>query len=231
MNELLNVSGVSKIFTLHTQGGAQITALDNVEINVMAGECVALYGPSGVGKSTLLRLLYGNYRAESGSISVRHKDHVVDLVNAPPREILDVRKHTIGYVSQFLRVIPRVPTIEVVAEPLFAQGYTFDNAITRAEELLERMRLPHNLWSLSPVTFSGGEQQRVNLARGFAAMFPLMLLDEPTASLDRDNRDRVVAMIDEAKSNGVALVGIFHDDDIRERVSDRVYEMKACQSN
>ena len=136
MNELLNVTGVSKIFTLHTQGGAQITALNNVEINVMAGECVALYGPSGVGKSTLLRLLYGNYRAESGSISVRHKDHVVDLVNAPPREILDVRKHTIGYVSQFLRVIPRVPTIEVVAEPLFAQGYTFDDAITRAEELL-----------------------------------------------------------------------------------------------
>jgi alpha-D-ribose 1-methylphosphonate 5-triphosphate synthase subunit PhnL len=231
MDHLLNVTGVSKIFTLHTQGGAQITALNNVEINVKAGECVALFGPSGVGKSTLLRLLYGNYSAQSGSISINHKDQIVDLVNAPPRVILDIRKHTIGYVSQFLRVIPRVPAVEVVAEPLLSRGWPHENAINRAEELLDRMRLPRGLWSLSPVTFSGGEQQRVNLARGFAARFPLMLLDEPTASLDRNNRIRVVALIDEAKSNGAALLGIFHDDDIRERVSDRVYEMKPCQSN
>jgi alpha-D-ribose 1-methylphosphonate 5-triphosphate synthase subunit PhnL len=231
MDQLLNVTGVSKIFTLHTQGGAQITALDDVEIKVCAGECVALYGPSGVGKSTLLRLLYGNYRAQSGSISVQHQDQTVDLVNASPRVVLDIRKHTIGYVSQFLRVIPRVPAVEVVAEPMLARGYSYDDAINRAEELLARMRLPQNLWSLSPVTFSGGEQQRVNLARGFAARFPVMLLDEPTASLDRKNRDRVVALIDEAKTGGAALVGIFHDDDIRERVSDRVYEMKPCQLN
>lgn len=231
MDHLLNVTGVSKTFTLHTQGGAQITALDHVEINVMAGECVALYGPSGVGKSTLLRLLYGNYRAQSGSISIRHQDQVVDLVNSSPRVILDVRKHTIGYVSQFLRVIPRVPAVEVVAEPLLARGCPHVEAIERARELLDRMRLPQGLWSLSPVTFSGGEQQRVNLARGFAARFPLMLLDEPTASLDKNNRDRVVALIDEAKSDGVALVGIFHDDDIRERVSDRVYEMSPCPPN
>jgi alpha-D-ribose 1-methylphosphonate 5-triphosphate synthase subunit PhnL len=231
MDHLLNVTGVSKIFTLHTQGGAQITALNNVEINVKAGECVALFGPSGVGKSTLLRLLYGNYSAQSGSISINHKDQIVDLVNAPPRVILDIRKHTIGYVSQFLRVIPRVPAVEVVAEPLLSRGWPHEKAINRAEELLDRMRLPRGLWSLSPVTFSGGEQQRVNLARGFAARFPLMLLDEPTASLDRNNRIRVVALIDEAKSNGAALLGIFHDDDIRERVSDRVYEMKPCQSN
>ena len=231
MDSFLKVIGVSKAFTLHTQGGARITALDNVEMDVRAGECVALYGPSGVGKSTLLRLLYGNYRPQTGSISVRHNGRTVDLVEASPRVILDVRKHTVGYVSQFLRVIPRVPAVEVVAEPLLARGCPHDEAIDRAEELLDRMRLPSSLWSLSPVTFSGGEQQRVNLARGFAARFPLMLLDEPTASLDRTNRDRVVKLIDEAKSEGAALVGIFHDDDIRDRVSDRVYEMKPCQAN
>ena len=214
---MIRIENLSKTFTLHNQGAAVIPVMRGAELSVAPGECVALTGASGAGKSTLMRMIYGNYLAASGRIMIGE----TDVASATPREILTLRRHTLGYVSQFLRVVPRVATREVVAEPLLAVGTARDTALARAEALLKRLNIPETLWSLSPTTFSGGEQQRVNIARGFAHEFPAMLLDEPTASLDATNRETVLQLIEEAKARGAALVGIFHDVEARRRVCDR----------
>ncbi|MEM6621757.1 MAG: phosphonate C-P lyase system protein PhnL [Pseudomonadota bacterium] len=214
---MIHVSDVSKSFTLHNQGSAVIPVLTGAQLEVEAGECVALTGASGAGKSTLMRMLFGNYRATDGSIRIGD----VELVDAEPRAVLALRRETLGYVSQFLRVVPRVPTLDVVAEPLLALGISEDAAHARARVLLSRLRIPETLWQLSPLTFSGGEQQRVNIARGFAHAYPALLLDEPTASLDQTNRATVLGLIEEAKTRGAAIVGIFHDAAAREQVCDR----------
>ncbi len=214
---MIEIENVSKNFVLHNQGGAIIPVMAGASLSVGRGECVALTGASGAGKSTLMRMIYGNYLAASGRIVVGG----VDVARAEPREILALRRETLGYVSQFLRVVPRVPTREVVAEPLLAVGVDRDVAMARAEELLGRLNIPEGLWGLSPTTFSGGEQQRVNIARGFAHGYPAMLLDEPTASLDAANRETVLSLIEEAKARGAAIVGIFHDEAARARVCDR----------
>lgn len=214
---MISVRNVAKTFTLHNQGGAVIPVMEGADLEVAPGECVALTGSSGAGKSTLMRMIYGNYLAASGSIIVGD----VDVATAEPREILKLRRETLGYVSQFLRVVPRVATLNVVAEPMLAVGMERVAAEARARELLNRLRIPETLWELSPTTFSGGEQQRVNIARGFAHVFPAMLLDEPTASLDAANRATVLDLIDEAKARGAAIIGIFHDEEARARVADR----------
>ncbi|MGB0958983.1 MAG: phosphonate C-P lyase system protein PhnL [Halocynthiibacter sp.] len=214
---MFELTNVSKTFTLHNQGAAVIEVLIGASMSVAAGECVALTGASGAGKSTLMRMLYGNYRAQSGIISVGG----VNIVEAEPREIIRLRREVLGYVSQFLRVVPRVPTLDVVAEPLLALGVPADEARNRAADLLSRLNIPKALWSLSPTTFSGGEQQRVNIARGFVHGFPALLLDEPTASLDATNRDVVLDLIEDAKARGASIIGIFHDEAARDRVCDR----------
>lgn len=214
---MIELIDVSKRFVLHNQGGAVIEVMAGASLRVAPGECVALTGASGAGKSTLMRLIYGNYLAAGGEIRVGD----VDVARASPREILTVRREVLGYVSQFLRVVPRVPTLDVVAEPLLAVGCPQDAARARARTLLEALNIPQTLWGLSPTTFSGGEQQRVNIARGFAHEFPALLLDEPTASLDGKNRDVVLGLIEQAKARGAAIVGIFHDEDARARVCDR----------
>ena len=223
---VLEVQGLEKSFTLHTQGGVRLPVLHGVNLVVHPGECVALADPSGAGKSTLLRAIYGNYLAERGRILVRHGgDGTIDLVGAEPRTVLAVRRRTVGYVSQFLRVIPRVPALDVVAEPLRLLGIPAGEARERAGALLARLAIPERLWSLSPMTFSGGEQQRVNVARGFIAEYPLLLLDEPTASLDAESRRRVVALIEGAKTRGTAIVGTFHDAEVRAAVATRVVSL------
>ena len=214
---MIHVENLAKNFVLHNQGSVAIPVLAGASFSVAAGECVALVGESGAGKSTVMRILYGNYLAQGGSVSIGG----VDITRAAPREILALRRETLGYVSQFLRVVPRVPTLEVVAEPLLALVRTEDEALARARDLLTRLRIPERLWSLSPTTFSGGEQQRVNIARGFAHSYHALLLDEPTASLDATNRETVLSLIEEAKAGGAAIVGIFHDLDARVRVADR----------
>ncbi|MBT54030.1 MAG: phosphonate C-P lyase system protein PhnL [Mameliella sp.] len=214
---MIDIRDLSKTFTLHNQGAAVIRVMEGATLAVDRGECVALTGASGAGKSTLMRMIYGNYLAASGSIMVGD----VDVALAEPREIIRLRREVLGYVSQFLRVVPRVPTLEVVAEPLLSVGVDRDAAAERARELLTRLRIPERLWGLSPTTFSGGEQQRVNIARGFAHTYPALLLDEPTASLDATNRETVLGLIDEAKARGAAIVGIFHDQEARDRVCDR----------
>ena len=222
----LKAEGLAKTFTLHLQGGARLPVLHGVDLSVAPGECVALAGPSGAGKSTLMRCLYGNYGAEGGRILVRHRGAPMDLTAADARLVREVRRETLGHVSQFLRVIPRVPALDIVAEPLVARGMAPDAARAEARALLSRLNMPPALHALPPATFSGGEQQRVNLARGFAPGYPVLLLDEPTASLDAANRDVAVALIRETKAAGAAVVGIFHDADVRDRVSDRLFSIE-----
>jgi alpha-D-ribose 1-methylphosphonate 5-triphosphate synthase subunit PhnL len=230
MNQvMLRTDALAKSFTLHLQGGVRIPVLSGIGLDLHSGECVVLSGPSGVGKSTLMRSLYGNYRAESGHILIRHRGAMVDLATADPRTILAVRHETLGYVSQFLRVVPRVPAVDVVAEVPIGRGATQDDARRTATELLLRLNVPRRLHGLPPATFSGGEQQRVNLARGFIGNHPVLLLDEPTASLDAGNRAVVVAMINEAKARGTAIVAICHDADVRDAIADRLFALTPLQ--
>lgn len=223
---MIDLRDVSKTFTLHNQGSAVIEVITGASFQVAAGECVALTGASGAGKSTLMRMIYGNYLTQSGTIRIGD----VDIVGAQPREVITLRREVLGYVSQFLRVVPRVPTLEVVAEPLRAVGVSAEAAEDRARTLLRQLNIPERLWSLSPTTFSGGEQQRVNIARGFAHAHPAMLLDEPTASLDATNREVVLSLIEDAKARGVAIIGIFHDEAARTRVCDREIDVSCFAS-
>ncbi|NML75311.1 phosphonate C-P lyase system protein PhnL [Rhizobium sp. S-51] len=221
----LVVSEVSKSFTMHLRDGLRLPVVSNVSFSVASGECVVLGGPSGIGKSSILKMLYGNYAVDSGQILIDHEGRIIDIASADPRSVLDVRRTTLGYVSQFLRTVPRVATIDVVAEPLVARGVVAEEARARAAELLAKLNLPRDLWQLPPATFSGGEQQRVNIARGFITDHRVLLLDEPTASLDAANRAVVVEMIRAKKAAGIALLGIFHDEEVREAVADRILDV------
>ncbi|WEJ88784.1 MAG: phosphonate C-P lyase system protein PhnL [Klebsiella huaxiensis] len=221
----IRVENVYKTFVLHQQHGARLPVLADASLTVNTGECVVLHGHSGSGKSTLLRSLYANYLPDSGHINIRHGDEWVDLVSASARKVLEVRKTTIGWVSQFLRVIPRISALDVVMQPLLELGIPHEESAARAARLLTRLNVPERLWHLAPSTFSGGEQQRVNIARGFAVDYPILLLDEPTASLDTKNSAAVVELINEAKARGAAIVGIFHDEATRNQVADRLHPM------
>lgn len=222
---LLAVERVSKSFTLHLRGGTQLDVVDDVSFEAHPGECVVLGGPSGAGKSSLLKMIYGNYRCDAGAIRVRTGDSWIDVAKASPREMLELRRTTMSYVSQFLRVIPRVGALDIVAAAGREAGLASDEAQARAEDLLARLNVPTRLWGLAPATFSGGEQQRVNIARGFIADRPLILLDEPTASLDAANRAVVIELIRRKREAGAAFVGIFHDEDVREAVATRVIDV------
>jgi alpha-D-ribose 1-methylphosphonate 5-triphosphate synthase subunit PhnL len=225
MTAMIEVVDAQKSFTMHLQGGVKLPVVRGVSFHVKAGECVVLSGPSGAGKSSILKMIFGNYRCDAGGIFVRHDGDLLNIATSEPRQILSLRRNTIGYVSQFLRAVPRVPTIDVVAEPLVATGTARDAARERAGHLLSRLNIPERLWLLPPSTFSGGEQQRVNIARGFISDLPVLLLDEPTASLDAANRDVVVHLIDEKKRAGVAMVAIVHDDEVRRMIADRVVDV------
>lgn len=227
---LLVVRDAAKSFTLHDRGVTR-SVLRGVSLTVHPGECIGLTGPSGSGKSTLMRMIYGSYRTFAGEIRVRHGEALVDVARADPWTILDLRRSTIGYVSQFLRVLPRIAAIDVVAAPLLDRGLQAREARRRAAAMLARLGIARTLWDLSPLTFSGGEQQRVNIARGFVAGYPVMLLDEPTASLDGENSALVLEVIQEATARGTAIVGIFHDRDARECVVTRSLDIGKAQSD
>jgi alpha-D-ribose 1-methylphosphonate 5-triphosphate synthase subunit PhnL len=221
----LVVSEVSKSFTMHLRDGIKLPVVSDVAFSVASGECVVLGGPSGIGKSSLLKMIYGNYAVDTGQILIRHDGRIVDLASTDPRTVLNVRRNTLGYVSQFLRTVPRVAAIDVVAEPLVARGEDAAAAREKAGALLARLNLPEALWQLPPATFSGGEQQRVNIARGFISDLPILLLDEPTASLDAANRAVVVDLVAEKKRAGVAMVAIVHDDEVRHLIADRLIDV------
>lgn len=221
----LSVKNLAKTFTMHLRGGISLPVVDNVTFEVEAGECVVLGGPSGAGKSSILKMVYGNYGVDRGEVLIAREGGLVDLASADPRTVLTLRRDAIGYVSQFLRTVPRVSALDVVAEPLVVRGVDKPEAQRRAGEMLARLNLPERLWELPPATFSGGEQQRVNIARGFITHHPVLLLDEPTASLDAANRAVVVGMIAQKKREGVAMLGIFHDEDVRSAVADRIVDV------
>ncbi len=227
---MLRAAGLGKGFTLHLHGGIHLPVVSGVSFDVHAKECVVLGGPSGAGKSSILKMLYGNYLAAAGSLLVRHDGAMVDIVPAEPHLVLDIRRRTMGYVSQFLRVIPRVAALDIVAEPAIACGQTRSAAQDRAAGLLRQLNLPERLWHLPPATFSGGEQQRVNIARGFAGDHHILILDEPTASLDAANREAFLMLMAARKKAGTAFVGIFHDDDVRVAVADRVVDVSSFRA-
>ena len=222
---LIIVEDLAKTFVLHNAESAVIPVFQDLKLEVAGGECVVLAGESGVGKSTLMRSIFGNYMPTQGAVRVLHDGQYVDITRASPHEVLDVRRRTLGYVSQFLRGIPRIPTLQLVMEPLLENGVAEAQARERACALLSALRLPEAHWDLPPATFSGGEQQRVNIARSFIRKYPVMLLDEPTASLDAENRAIVVRLIQEALSEGAAMIGIFHDHDVRDAVATRLFEV------
>ena len=231
MTAVLETSDLSKTFTLHARGGVALPVFSGISLSLQPGECLALTGHSGSGKSSLLRCLYGNYGANGGEVRIRHQQRWVSLSSAAPREVLDVRRRTLGYVSQFLRVIPRVSALDIVAEPLRRNGVAAVDAREEASRWLARLNLHERLWHFPPATFSGGEQQRVNIAHGLIAAHPVLLLDEPTASLDADNRRVVVELIHAARARGAALVGIFHDDEVREAVASRCLDVESYRQN
>jgi len=212
---ILQVENLHKSFTLHQQGGVNFSVLESVWLNLNPGECIALSGASGTGKSTLIRCIYGNYRVDSGSIWLKHQADWVNLPKLLPHELLAVRQKTIGYVSQFLRVIPRVPALQVAAEPLLEMGIDLEIAYRRVKELFTRLNLPERLWNLSPTTFSGGEKQRVNIVRALSVNYPILLLDEPTSALDANNRQVVMELLEERRLEGCAMIGIFHDQELK----------------
>ena len=222
---LLAVEDLAKGFTLHLHGGAYLPVVRDVRFTVGHGECVVLGGRSGAGKSSILKMVYGNYRADAGRLLLADGDRVLDVASAGPRDIVDARRRLMGYVSQFLRVIPRISALDIVAAAARDAGLNAEAAKARAVALLARLNLPERLWGLPPATFSGGEQQRVNIARGFAGDHALLILDEPTASLDALNRDAVVALIAERRARGSGFLAIFHDDDVRTRLADRVIDV------
>jgi alpha-D-ribose 1-methylphosphonate 5-triphosphate synthase subunit PhnL len=221
---MMRLEDVGKTFVMHL-AGTTLPVLKNVSFEVRAGECAVLDGRSGTGKSSILKMIYGNYRADAGHILVRDGCVWVDVASSAPRRIIGLRRTAIGYISQFLRTIPRVGALEVVAAAALDAGVAVETARTRASELLTNLNIPKRLWHLPPATFSGGEQQRINIARGFIAERPILLLDEPTASLDAANRAAVVEFIQARKRAGTALLGIFHDEDVRARVADRVIDV------
>ena len=227
--DMLRIDNLAKTFLLHNQGAKKLPVFQNISFQVKAGECLVLTGASGTGKSTLLRAIYANYLVQSGTINIRHENKWVDLASASPHEVLDIRKKTLGYVSQFLRVIPRISTMDLVCEPLIVQGKLIKPAKAQAKKLLNKLSIPKSLWDLPPATFSGGEQQRVNIARTLIQDYPILLLDEPTASLDEKNRDAVIELINEARNRGTTIVGIFHDTYVRESVGTRMFNVELAK--
>ncbi len=223
----LEVKNLNKTFIVHTRGSVEVNGFENINLSVNKGEFLSLFGPSGAGKSSILKTLFRTYKTTSGNI-IFHKDdgNIIDIANASESEILKLRKSDIGYVSQFLQVLPRVSAVDVVSEQLIFKGESREVARVKAKEMLDYLSIREELFDLSPLTFSGGEQQRVNIAKGIIAPKSLLLLDEPTASLDKTNTNKVVQKLKELKTQGVAMIGIFHDIDAMNSISDTIYNVE-----
>jgi alpha-D-ribose 1-methylphosphonate 5-triphosphate synthase subunit PhnL len=230
MQNILELKGLSKHFTMHILKGKVIRGFNNVSFSLAKGEALGLIGPSGTGKSSVLKCIYRTYIPTSGKIIYNSLSlGVINLARASDEQVLVLRKNEIGYVSQFLRVVPRVTAIDVVAEGLLRKGVPEDEARRIAGEYLTCLGISKELWDAFPSTFSGGEQQRLNIARAVVAKPRLLLLDEPTASLDSATKKLVVNLLLELKNEGISIIGIFHDLDAMGRVVDKTYKMpEAC---
>jgi len=223
---ILRVEGFSKYFELHEQHKI-IPSSDDVNLEVFSGQLTALIGPTGAGKSTVLKGIYRTYLPSSGRLLFYTKEGIeIDLAKADEHLILNLRKNEIGFVTQFLHALPRQSTEDIVAQPLIQRGMDKKQARDLAREMLSAMNLPEALWGISPATFSGGEKQRVNLARGLVSRPRLLLLDEPTASLDINTTEKIVMLIENLKDDGVAMLAIFHHPELVERMADNVVQLE-----
>jgi alpha-D-ribose 1-methylphosphonate 5-triphosphate synthase subunit PhnL len=221
---MLNVNQLSKVFTLHMLAQKRIQGFTGISFSVAPGKAVVLSAPSGMGKSSILKCIYRTYIPSEGHIYYRSASMgKVDLATLDEHGIIRLRRSEISYVSQFLKVLPRVPTVDIVAEPLITQGKSPQEARATARQFLTRLHIPERLFDAFPVTFSGGEQQRVNIAQAVIGRPRLLLLDEPTASLDPKATEVVLEMLQELKSQGTAMVAVFHDRDVAERIADNFY--------
>lgn len=225
MKAMLRTEQLNKQFSLHEQG-AVIPSCSGVDLDVYSGELTAIIGPTGAGKSTVLKSIYRTYLPSGGRIIYRTEDETeIDLATASEHEILALRKSEIGFVTQFLHCLPRKSSLDVVAEPLISRGEPIASARKQASELLSLLNVPERLWNVPPATFSGGEKQRINLARGLIARPRLLLLDEPTASLDPNTAKRVVDLLISIKAEGVGMLAIFHHPELVAKLADRVVEI------
>jgi alpha-D-ribose 1-methylphosphonate 5-triphosphate synthase subunit PhnL len=223
---ILSVRDLGKGFYIHDRA-KHVPAAEGISFDLKPGQLAALVGPSGAGKSSLLKAIYRTYVPSSGQVIYRTAvGDLVDLATAPETAITDLRRAEIGFVTQFLHCLPRLSTLDVVARPLLQQGVAREAAHDKAARMLAALAIPEQLWDATPATFSGGERQRVNIARSFTQGGRLMLLDEPTASLDPVARENVCAMIEAAKAEGAAMVGIFHDMALVERLADVKIEVQ-----
>ncbi len=212
MNNLLEIQNLYKSFTLHLIDGRTITPVHDVSFSVAAGEHLLIHGRSGMGKTSILKCIYRTYVPTSGTIWFQsHQFGRIDLSRADERIIIDLREREIGFCSQFLRVLPRVSALDTICEPLYRQGLDRTAAQEIGREWLRRLGIAAELWQASPMTFSGGEQQRINLGRAFIARPRLLLLDEPTASLDETTKQVVINMIRAAQREGTAIISVSHD--------------------
>lgn len=225
--EKLKVENLAKDFTIHTRGGIKIEGFKDINFEVKKGEFLSLYGPSGMGKSSILKALFRTYTTTSGNIWFTKEDgDIINIAYCSESEMLSLRKSEIGYVSQFLQVLPRISAVDVVAQPLIDNGEDEKISKEKAKEMLSYLGIKSELFNVSPLTFSGGEQQRVNIAKGIIAPKSVLLLDEPTASLDKNNTIKVIEKLMEIKNSGVAMIGIFHDIEAMNIISNRVFDVK-----
>lgn len=224
---MLHVENLNKTFNVQILNDKRIAGCHDISFQVEPGEFFALAGASGKGKSTVLKCIYRTYLPGSGSIWYDSQTYGrVDLANAPERLVLDIRQKEMGYISQFLNVLPRVSAVDLVMEPILARnGLSRQDARERAVSLLQQLHIPEELYDAYPATFSGGEQQRINIARAIGWKPRLLLLDEPTASLDADSIDRVLGLLKELRHEGTTMVGIFHDQAIMQATATSIYRL------
>lgn len=222
----LVVDNIGKTFTLHNRESVKVEGFQAISFAAYTGELLALTGPSGVGKSSVLKAIFRTYLTQRGTIMFhRSNGSVVDLASCSESDVLMLRRREIGFVTQFLKVLPRVTALQAVASPLIDAGEYETPSLYRAGVLLDSLGIREELFHLSPLTFSGGEQQRVNIARGVIAPKELLLLDEPTASLDEKSSGKVLELLAGLKDQGIAMIGIFHDQNKIDQVADRSYEI------
>lgn len=219
---ILEIDQLRKEFQMHVVGGKRVVGLDDVSFDVADGEFLAIVGESGSGKSSLLKCLYRTYLPSDGAIRFASTDGTVDLASCSERRLLELRDDEIGYASQFLDEIPRVPALDVVARPLVEDGVDRVAARDVARDLLTDLNLPEELHDAYPATFSGGERQRVNLARAIAPRPRLLLLDEPTSALDPETKAAAIDLLDRYLTEETTVVGVFHNRDVVAQVADRV---------
>ena len=221
---LLEVRQLKKQFHLHLVDGRIIEPFADLSFQVEKGELFIISGKSGIGKTTILKCIYRTYLTTSGDIWYDSQFFGrVNIATASEEVVMKLREHELAFCSQFLKVLPRVPAVAVAAEPLVRLGMAREEAHREAEKWLRRLGIEESRWQASPVTFSGGEQQRLNLARAFIARPRFLLLDEPTASLDAISKSIVLEMIGEARAAGVTILTVSHDTTTMEPLADKIY--------